>query len=189
MDQDVMRWVAEAQNGSQEAFGELVRRFQPRVYSLAFGMLNNAEDAKEIAQQAWIKAWQKLGTFRQDAQFFTWLYRIASNLCLDFRRKQARAREEPLNEAIEPDPAPELAPADSAVPRPDTDLQRQETRAQFERALAELSPEHRLVMTLREVEGQSYEEIAAMLGCRVGTVMSRLFYARKRLVARMRELQ
>jgi len=189
MDQDVMRWVRDAQNGNQEAFGELVRRFQPRVYSLAYGMLNNAEDAKEITQQAWVKAWQKLGTFRQDAQFFTWLYRIASNLCLDFRRKQARQREEPLNEAIEPNPAPDAATPDSAMPRPDRELQQREVREQFERALEELSPEHRLILTLREVEGQSYEEIAAILKCRTGTVMSRLFYARKRLVTRMKELQ
>lgn len=185
MVEDVSRWVVQAQGGDQEAFGELVRLYQARVYSLAFGMVGNAEDAQELTQQTWIRVWQKLGSFRQDARFFTWVYRIASNLCLDFLRRRARVREEPLDETREPEPAPGEEPG--TPPQPDDELQRREVREQVERAMAGLSPEHRLVLTLREMDGLAYEEIADVMKCRVGTVMSRLFYARRRLVEELRK--
>ncbi|MCE9613456.1 MAG: sigma-70 family RNA polymerase sigma factor [Lentisphaerae bacterium] len=186
MDQDVVQWVARAQGGDQAAFGELVRRYHGRVYSLVYGMLNNAQDAQELEQQTWIRAWQKLGTFKREAEFFTWVYRIASNLCLDWLRHRRRVREEPLEAAVEPEPAPEVMRQPSVATAPDEALLRQERRALFERALGELSPEHRLVVQLREVDGLSYEEIAAVLKCRVGTVMSRLFYARQKLIENMK---
>lgn len=187
MDQDVLQWVERAQRGDQDAFGELVRRFHGRVYSLIYGMLNNAEDARELEQQTWVRVWQKLESFKRESEFFTWVYRIASNLCLDWLRHRQRAREEPLDAVLEVVPAPELTPSPSAAVRPDDALLRQERRVEFERALAGLSPEHRLVVQLREVDGLAYEAIAAVLKCRIGTVMSRLYYARKRLIEQMRE--
>ncbi len=186
MDQDVLRWVDAAQRGDQAAFGELVKAYHGRVYSLAYGMVSNTADAEDLAQQTWVRVWQKLGTFKRDAQFYTWVYRIASNLCLDHLRRRRRAQEEPLDEIVEPEPAPDVVSAPSAAPTPDAVLQQRETREQFERALEILSPEHRLTMRLREVDGMAYEEIARVMECRVGTVMSRLYYARKKLVEHLR---
>ena len=185
MDPDVQRWVEAAQGGDMPAFGELVKMYQSRLYSLAYGMLGSADDAQEVVQLTWVKAWQKLGSFKRDAQFFTWVYRIASNLCLDHLRRRARRREDPLDDAVEPTPALDATPPDSVSSRPDTALDRQEQRALFDAALATLSPEHRLALTLREVDGLAYEEIATIMKCRVGTVMSRLFYARKQLAQRL----
>lgn len=186
MDQDVLRWVALAQGGDEAAFGELVKQYQGRVYGLAYGLVRNTADAEELAQQTWVRAWQKLGTFKREAQFFTWVYRIASNLCLDHLRRRHRRQEEPLDEVAEPEARPELPAGPSAAPAPDEAVQQRETREQFERALEALKPEHRLALRLREIDGLSYEEIARTTGCRVGTVMSRLFYARKKLIEKMR---
>lgn len=186
MDQDVLRWVALAQGGDEAAFGELVKQYQGRVYGLAYGLVRNTADAEELAQQTWVRAWQKLGTFKREAQFFTWVYRIASNLCLDHLRRRHRRQEEPLDEVAEPEARPELPAGPSAAPAPDEAVQQRETREQFERALEALKPEHRLALRLREIDGLSYEEIARTTGCRVGTVMSRLFYARKKLIEQMR---
>lgn len=186
MDQDVMRWVQRAQGGDEAAFGELMKHYQGRVYGLAYGMVRNTADAEELTQQAWVRAWQKLGTFKHDAQFFTWIYRIASNLCLDHLRRRQRRPEDPLNEALEPPTFAELPPSPSATVAPDEALRQREVRDAFDRALATLKPEHALALRLREVDGLSYEEIAHATGSRVGTVMSRLFYARKKLIEQMR---
>lgn len=182
------RLVEKARRGDEEAFGELVKMYHQQVYGLAYGIVGNADDAKEIAQQAWIKAWSKLSSFKANAGFFTWLYRIASNTSLDFLRRKARHREEAIPEGMDvPDTAGyERAPSEN--PRPDREAERAEIRDLFGKALKTLSPEHRLALTLREVEGLSYDEIAEVMGCRRGTVMSRLFYARQKVQDSLREL-
>lgn len=187
--EQVQLLVKRARGGDEDAFGELVTMFHSRVYGLVYGMVNNAEDAKELAQQTWVKAWNKLHQFQEGAGFFTWVYRIASNTCLDFLRWKTRRREDELPEQPEAVADPLVERAASEVPRPDRDLERGEIRELFEKSLRELTPEHRLVLTLREVDGLSYDEIAKVTGSRKGTVMSRLFYARRKMQESLGELK
>ncbi|HMP77216.1 MAG TPA: sigma-70 family RNA polymerase sigma factor [Kiritimatiellia bacterium] len=177
----VAHLVARARGGDEDAFGELVKAFHGRVYGVIYRMVNNAEDARELAQQTWVKAWQRLDSYKGDAQFFTWLYRIATNSVLDQARRSARRREVSLDEepAREPRPAVEWQPPDDG--RPDRSMEREEIRRAFDAALARLSPEHRMALVLREVEGLSYREIAQAMKSRTGTVMSRIFYARRQV--------
>ncbi len=188
-DADVRGWVIAAQGGDMDAFGALVKMYHTRLYGLACGVLGNADDAQEIAQLTWIRAWQRLATFKRDAAFFSWIYRIAVNLCHDRLRWRSRRREDPIAETVEPAPAPDISSPASLSERPDAAVQRQEARAMFEAALDTLRPEHRLTLAMREIQGLSYEEIAAAMDCRVGTVMSRLFYARKQLASRLESLR
>jgi RNA polymerase sigma-70 factor, ECF subfamily len=181
--------VKQARDRDEEAFGELVKMYHQRVYNLAYGMVNNAEDAAELAQQTWVKVWNKLGSYKEDAKFFTWVYRIASNACLDFLRHRSRLREEELLDGVEPAANPNLDRAASQNPRPDRELVQAEIREVFERSLESLSPDHRTALILREVDGLSYEEIAKITGRRKGTVMSRIFYARKKVQRTMGELR
>ncbi|NCC52891.1 MAG: sigma-70 family RNA polymerase sigma factor [Spartobacteria bacterium] len=181
--------VEAARKGDEHAFGELVSMYNDRLYAVVYGFVHHVDDARDICQQVWVKAWRKLHTFKGDAKFFTWLYRIASFSCMDFARRQARSQETPLLEEIEP-----ARDVDSMVPpsvgaRPDQKLQQAEIREAFNRALDVLSPEHRMALVLREVDGLSYEEIAQAMKCRKGTVMSRLFHARKHIQEQMSELR
>lgn len=187
--EEIRRLVRRARAGDEEAFGELVKTYHQRVYGVAYGIVGNEADAKEIAQQTWVKVWNKLHGFKEDSEFFTWVYRVASNTCMDFLRSRARRREEALADGLEPVPDPGLERAPSEVSRPDREAERAEIRAVFEKALGTLSPEHRLALTLREVDGLSYEEIARAMGCRKGTVMSRIFYARQKMQERLKELR
>lgn len=182
------RWVAEAAAGDEEAFGQVVQAYYNRVYGVIFRVVPHPEDARELAQATWVKAWQRLGDYKQEARFFTWIYRIAVNTALDFLRKRKRRPEVPLEPVVHEDDdalamdrqrelAHETTPAD--------EMHREEIRAAFARAMEELSPEHRTALMLREVEGMSYEEIAAVMKTRKGTVMSRLFYARRALQERL----
>jgi RNA polymerase sigma-70 factor, ECF subfamily len=184
----VRRRVNEARAGDEEAFGELVKTYHQQVYNVVYGLVNNADDAGELAQQSWVKAWSKLSSFKADSSFFTWIYRIASNTALDFLRRKGRRREEELVDGIEPVSDARFERAPSEVTRPDRELEHAEIRATFEAALAELTAEHRLALTLREVEGLSYDEIAKVMNCRKGTVMSRIFYARQKIQEQMRGL-
>jgi RNA polymerase sigma-70 factor (ECF subfamily) len=185
----VDRLVKMARGGDEEAFGELVKMYHQRVYNLAYGMVNNAEDAAELAQQTWVKVWNKLGSFKEDAKFFTWVYRVASNTGLDFLRHRARLREDVLLDGVEPAVDPDLDRAASQNPRPDRELAQSEIREMFEKSLESLSPDHRTALILREVDGLSYEEIAKITGCRKGTVMSRIFYARKKMQEMLGDLR
>lgn len=185
----VASWVEAAQTGDEEAFGELVRHYHARVYGVVYRMVRQAEDAREVAQTTWVKAWQRLDSYKRESKFFTWIYRIAVNTAMDHLRKQARQREVPLEdeEGREARPAPEWS--GSLVARPDQAAERDEVRQAFQEALAGLSPEHRAALILREVEGRSYREIAELQGCRAGTVMSRLFYARRAIQEKLRSVR
>lgn len=182
-------WVARAQAGDQDAFGELVKMYQARVYGIAYRMLGNADDAAELAQMAWVKAWQRLGSYKRESKFYTWLYRIVSNTVLDHLRQRSRRREVSLEESSRPGT---LSPAErlpAPGPGPDRELERDEVRRAFEEALGGLTPEHRMALMLREVEGLSYGEIAEAMKCRKGTVMSRIFYARKAIQEKLRDVR
>ena len=180
------RWVSRAQAGDEDAFGELVKAVHGRVFGGIYRMVKDAEDARELAQQTWVKAWQRLGSYKGDAQFFTWVYRIAVNTVLDEGRRAARRKEVSLDEepGREPQAAAEWQGPDDG--RPDRQLEREEIRKAFEAALDGLSAEHRMALILREVEGLSYREIAQAMKCRTGTVMSRIFYARRYVQERMK---
>lgn len=173
--------VERCQRGDLDAYRILVNRYRQRVYGLAYSMLRNEQDATDLSQETFVKAWQAIRGFKKNATFYTWLYRITTNLCIDFVRKRDRRPTVPFEEGIDPDANAdvEIPPSNQSVPT--DDLQRKELREQIDAALGELSPEHRAVVRLREYEGLEYAEIAKALGCSIGTVMSRLHYARKNL--------
>jgi RNA polymerase sigma-70 factor (ECF subfamily) len=179
------RWVARAAAGDEEAFGQVVQAYYSRVYAAVYQVVRHADDARDLTQAAWVKAWRQLGSYRGDARFYTWIYRIAVNTALDFLRRRKR-RPEVSYDAPRPgadEPSTDLDRRDELAD-PDTPAdvaQRREVNEAFARALETLSPEHRAVVVLREVEGMSYDEIAVVLKIRKGTVMSRLFYARRAL--------
>jgi len=181
--------VERARGGDQEAFGALVQMYQQRLYGVVYRFVRNPEDAQELTQVAWVKAWKKLDSFKARSEFFTWLYRVAAFVCLDYLRSRRRRKEEVLEDAIDPPRDPGAVLAASSNPRPDHQVARAEIREIFDRALEDLSPEHRMALVLREVEGKNYEEIAEVMGCRKGTVMSRIFYARKHMQEAMRDVR
>ncbi len=164
--------IAKASNGDREAFRFLVERYQSRLFSLAYALLGSREDAEDIVQESFVKAYLALRSFKGESSFYTWLYRIAYNMSLDFKRRLDRERTQVLDEAV----LNLKAEGD-----PQRDLLRRERESFFKTALAEIGEEHRAVILLREVDGLSYEDIAKSIGISRGTVMSRLFYARQNL--------
>lgn len=172
--------VAASRNGDVNAFEELVGRHRDKIYARALSLMRNQEDAIDLSQEAWIKGWQRLKQFHGDSSFATWMTRIVINLCLDELRRQKRHRTESL-ESLDG----EASSIDRLMPivpvNPTERLERQELRARIDQALAQLSPEHRAVIVLHEFEELEYKEIAKVVGCSIGTVMSRLFYARRKL--------
>lgn len=185
--------VQRSRAGDRDAFRSLVERYQRKVAALALGMLRNPDDAMDVVQDTFTKAFQNLGRFKGDAAFYTWLYRIAVNLCIDVQRREAKMPTAPLetpggDESREN----ELATGGAHGTDPDDPFRRvrdAEIARGIREAVAELTPEHRAVILLREVDGLSYEEISRVLDCPKGTVMSRLHYARKHLQARLRRLR
>ncbi len=186
---DVPRLVKKAQSGDEAAFGDLMQAYHQRVYGVLIGMVRNADDARDLSQQAWIKVWNKLHTFKGDADFYTWLYRVTTFVGLDHIRKRNRKREVDLVEEMQPDRDADADVPPSVRSRPDRDVQATEIRDVFDAALATLSAEHRTTLILREVEGLSYDEIAKVMKCRRGTVMSRIFYARKSIQEKLKDLR
>lgn len=182
----------EVQQGNREAFRELVERHQRKITGLLSGMLQNPEDAMEIAQETFAKAFRSLDGFRGESSFYTWLYRIALNLAIDFRRRSRRAPAVALQDRLgnsETDSSYEDVIGDEEESRdPFARARSRELGQRVSEAIEELTPEHRAVILLREVEGLSYEEISDVMQCSKGTVMSRLHYARKRLQNRLRDL-
>lgn len=176
--------------GDPKAFEELVRRYQRRVYSLALGILHNPDDAQDAAQDAFVKVHRYLHRFEGSASFYTWLYRIVVNLCIDHLRRARRSMVVEYDDGI--DRSDGVLSALDIVPsrlgtNPARALQDKEIAEAIGAGLATLSPAHRAVLLLREVEGLSYEEMAKIMKCAKGTIMSRLFHARKRMQAYLTE--
>jgi RNA polymerase sigma-70 factor (ECF subfamily) len=165
--------AAQAREGDRQAFAELVRRHQDAVYRFLVRMVGTREEALDLAQDAFVRAWQALPQWQPEAQFRTWLFRIASNAALDALRRRRVVRFEPIDETFE-------AAADE--PDPQKRLELTQRVAALEASLAKLSAEHREILMLREVEGMSYEEIGTVLAISEGTVKSRLARARAALV-------
>src|SRR5436190_13496819 len=180
--------VKSAQKGDMEAFEELVARHRDKIYARAVSMMRNEEEAIDLSQEAWVKGWQRLHQFQGEASFGTWMTRIVINLCLDQLRKQKRQRTDSIEELNE-----ESGGVERQMPvvtiNPTAGLERGELRQRIDRALGQLSHEHRTVLVLHEFEEMEYKEIAKTMGCSIGTVMSRLFYARRKLAALLVDLR
>lgn len=178
MDDDSL--VQRARGGDMDSFEELVNRHRDKTYARAFSLLRNEDEALDLSQEAWVKAWQRLSQFQGDSSFVTWITRIVINLCLDFLRKQKRQKTESI-EALNNGTGGVERLLPVVVPNPTAQLERDELRSRISKALDQLSYEHRTVLVLHEYEDMEYKEIAKAMDCSIGTVMSRLFYARKRM--------
>ncbi len=187
MDPPDQQLVEQAQRGDQSAFRALVERHQRRIYGLALGMLKDTDAARDVVQDAFIKVHQHLAEFQGSSNFYTWLYRIATNLCLDRMRRARRFAHVEFDEAVanDDDDTFEVSPHRLGFD-PARALEDKEIRERLARALEHLSEHHRAAILLREVDGLSYKEIAEVMGCSEGTVMSRLFHARKRMQEMLR---
>lgn len=188
-DQEDAELVDRVVRGDQGAYKTLVLRYQGKIFAVAYGILRNKEDGREVTQECFVKAYRNLPTFRRDSSFYTWLYRIAFNLALDSKRKAYRTRETPISEDEHEVPDEALNTGPAPVGNPDRHFQAMEIREKVRFAIAQLPADQRTAIVLREVEGLSYKEIADSMGCAEGTVMSRLFYARKKLQEMLKDLR
>lgn len=188
MEQSDWELVRQCKSGDRQAFRELVERYQRKAVAIAFGILHDREDALEIAQEAFAKVFTSIQKFKEEASFYTWLYRITVNLAIDRQRQKNR---QPLLEREDSGEGENTRNAriegvpDSDEADPYEQVKDKELGERIRAALAELTPAHKAVILLREVEGLSYEEISEVLQCSRGTVMSRLHYARKKLQSRL----
>ena len=175
MNDQEQNWIQASKGGDQAAFGHLVETYQKRVYALTVRMCPTPELAEEAAQEAFLSAWQGLPFFRGDAAFSTWLYRLASNACVDLLRKERRHQGTSLDDDAVGAEIPDTKPT------PEEAAETKELRAQIEAGLRQLSPEHRAVLILREIQQLNYEEIADALSLDLGTVKSRISRGRRQL--------
>jgi len=175
--------VRKARHGDLESYDDLVRRYQERIYATIYHMTSNHEDANDLAQEAFIKAFHALKSFKGGSSFYTWVYRIAVNKTINFlkqRKNKAQMSLDDLDFNAEHDPDL-VALISDKTPRREVNLA--ELQEKLNGAMQKLSESHRLVVTLHDVQGLSHEEIAKIMDCNIGTVRSRLFYARQQLQA------
>ena len=180
-DEDLIQKI---KNGDIDAFDQLVHRYEGKIYSVAYRFMGNHADAGDLAQDTFIRMYQALPSFRGDSSFATWLYRVAANACRDELRKRQRRRSVSMDEMIEASPANMPAASDYS---PEETVQRHETQRQVQECLNRLSDDHRLILVMREIRGLSYEEIAGVLDCSLGTVKSRISRARNALKEKIKE--
>jgi RNA polymerase sigma-70 factor (ECF subfamily) len=173
--------VKRARNGDLGAYDQLVQRYQERIYATLYHMTSNHEDANDLAQEAFIKGFQALKSFKGGSSFYTWVYRIAVNKTINFLKQRKNRSQMSLNDLdfnAEHDPDL-MALISDRTPRREAGLS--ELQEKLNEAMQKLSESHRLVVTLHDVQGLSHEEIAKIMDCNIGTVRSRLFYARQQL--------
>jgi RNA polymerase sigma-70 factor (ECF subfamily) len=169
--------IHRCQSGDTEAFGQLVTKYRVKIFSMIYGIVGNENDAWDLAQEAFLKAWRSIQQFEGRSSFYTWLYSLTVHLAIDSLRRNGRRAEVELDDAIP-----------SSLPSPRANYRLTEIRQHINAALAQLSPEHRAVIVLKEIEDLQYREIAEVLNVSVGTVMSRLFYGRKKLQSILRPI-
>src|SRR4029434_9108377 len=174
--------VTRCQAGDTEAFDELVTRYRTRVFSMIYNMVHSEQDAWDLAQDSFVKAWRSIKRFRGRSSFYTWIYRIVTNVTIDWlRKKQVKGTGAEFDDSIE---LKSIEPGARTAPKMDAlryqRMEQAEIRERIDAAIKQLSPEHRAVILMKETEGMQYHEIAEALGCSIGTVMSRLFYALKK---------
>jgi len=186
---DEPQLIERSQRGDPAAFNELVIRYRQRAFAMIYQMVRNEQDAWDLTQDGFLKAWKNIRHFRGQAQFFTWLYRILMNVTIDWVRRKHVLGEREFDDEVklgEIEPAATTTPR--AAPLPGAQLSGTEIRSRIDAAILKLSPEHREVIVLREIEELEYQEIADRVGIPLGSVMSRLFYARKKLQTLLRDV-
>ena len=183
--------VRQAGEGDRDAFRELFERYQRRVLSVVMGMLHDRDAALDVTQDTFIKAYRSIDRFKGEASFYTWIYRIAVNLAIDWQRREwrrpmAAPTRSPSGDGPEEDAIDRIG---DETPGNDPFLatRDRQLRERVREAIEELTPDHKAVILLRDVEGLSYDEISRAMQCSIGTVMSRLHYARKKLQKRLKE--
>lgn len=177
--------VKRVQSGDQRAFEALVKRYQRRVYAVALGMLKDREEALDVSQEAFVKVYRYLVHFKGEASFYTWLYRLTTNICIDILRRRAAQK----GEHIEFDETVQVDATEANIgtlgsqlgTNPQKSVLQKELAEKIQEALAQVPEKHRAILLLREIEGMSYEDLAAVLKVPKGTVMSRLFHARAKV--------
>lgn len=172
--------IARAKAGDQDAFGQLVLAHQNKVYTICVHMVTDREEAADLAQEAFLKAWRSLSTFQEESSFATWMHRLTTNVCLDFLRKQIRRQNISTAVSLDDEDSGWHEPADHSQD-PQKHLEREERKQALTRALGELPEHHRQMLLMREVAGMSYQEIADALNADLGTIKSRISRARERL--------
>jgi RNA polymerase sigma-70 factor (ECF subfamily) len=181
--------VIRCQEGDNNAFDQLVTHYRGKVYAMIVNMIRNDADAWDLAQDVFVKAWKALSKFEARSSFYTWLYRITHNVTYDWMRKKKITAGTEFDDAIALDAEPGAHTSPRAILQPDENIQGGEIKAQIDAAIQELSGDHRQAILLKEVEGLSYQEIADVMECSIGTVMSRLYYARKKLQEKLKDLR
>ena len=167
--------IRRSQAGDTEAFGQLVTKYHAKIFTMVYGMVRNDHDTWDLVQEVFLKAWWSIHRFEGRSSFYSWLYRLTMNVTICSLRRKGRREEVELNDAIP-----------SSLPSPGVSCQRTEIRERVTAAISKLSPEHRAVIVLKELEDLQYHEIGEVLNLSLGTVMSRLFYARKKLQTLLR---
>lgn len=183
---DDLTLVQRVQQGDQRAFKQLVERYQRKIYAVALGMLKDKEDARDVAQEAFVKVYRYMQHFKGDASFYTWLYRITVNICIDHMRRKGSSKGD---EAVEFDEAVAMDTSEANLgalgsklgTNPQKSALRKELAEKIAQAFEQIPEAHRQILLLREVEGMSYEDLARVLKIPKGTVMSRLFHARLKM--------
>lgn len=188
-DQDDNVLVQAILNGDPTAYRGLVERYQGRIYNIVFGMVRNQEDAEDLAQDAFVKAFRKIDTFRLESKFYTWLCRISVNTALDHLRKKSRRPTSEFDESIGTQDAEGNFIEAHNKENPEANTYNEQVRTRIISEVEKLPDDQKQVVILREVDGLSYREISEIIGVPEGTVMSRLFYARKRLREALQDLQ
>ncbi len=182
---DDLLLVKRVRSGDQRAFRTLVERYQRKVYAVALGMLKDKEEAMDVSQEAFVKVYKYLDHFKGDSSFYTWLYRITTNICIDVLRKRGGSR----GEDVEFDESMAMDTSEAQIgalgtrlgTNPQRSALRRELAEKIQEALEQVPEKHRAILLLREVEGMSYEDLARTLEIPKGTVMSRLFHARTKV--------
>jgi len=173
--------VRRSKNGDIDAFEELIARYERKIFTTAYRLTGNREDAADLAQEAFLRAFRSIQSFRAEASFLTWMYTIVTNLCRDELRKRKRVHLESLDERIALEDSEVAKQFPSETVGPAEVYEQKELREKIQRTINTLTPEYRMALVLRDIQGLSYEEIAAQLDCSLGTVKSRINRARNYL--------
>ncbi|MEA4960515.1 RNA polymerase sigma factor [Lutispora sp.] len=178
--------VDKSKKGNLDAFEELISAYEKKAYNIAYRMMGNEEDAKDMAQEAFIKIYKSIQNFREESSFSTWLYRIVTNVCLDELRKRKNNRQVPLELNIETDKGSAIVELSAEKETPEDIYERVEKRQLIQNAISSLGDDYKTVIILRDIQGFGYEEIASMLNCSLGTIKSRINRARNQLKDKLR---
>ncbi|MEW6535387.1 MAG: sigma-70 family RNA polymerase sigma factor [Candidatus Auribacterota bacterium] len=171
--------ISAVREGKIEAFDQIVRRYESKVLGVLYGMMRNSDDARDVAQDVFVKAYKSVDKFRGDSKLYTWLYRITVNMAIDYMRKKQKKAKVEYNDEVKISDDNPAVPVDRISPS--KTVQNKELRTKLQEAIEQLPEEQKSTFVLREMQDMSYQEIAGVMNCSVGTVMSRLFYARKKV--------